>query len=203
MDRSVILIGGFIEVVELCKENNIEVVGIVDKEERSIYDIPYLGNDKDVITWGLSNQKTLLISPDQPEIRKKLVAYYETHGFNFGSLISNKADISISAKLGNGIIIQNRVNVSSEVCLGNFVKLNSLANIMHNVIIDDYTTVAPNAVVLGYVKLGKSCYIGANATVLPDITICDNVTIGAGAVVTHDIKEKNSVYAGIPARRIK
>jgi galactoside O-acetyltransferase len=57
-------------------------------------------------------------------------------------------------------------------------------------------------VLRGSVLIGAHAIVGANAVVLPDITIGEGATIGAGAVVTRDV-EPWSVYAGVPARKIK
>jgi maltose O-acetyltransferase len=45
-------------------------------------------------------------------------------------------------------------------------------------------------------------WIGANVTVLPGVHIGECSVIGAGSVVTKDV-EPYSVYAGVPARKIR
>jgi len=52
------------------------------------------------------------------------------------------------------------------------------------------------------VTIGDRCWIGARATILPGVRIGDDVVIAAGAVVTGDCRS-NSVYAGVPARRVR
>jgi maltose O-acetyltransferase len=52
------------------------------------------------------------------------------------------------------------------------------------------------------VVVGDGCWIGARATILPGVTIGEGCIIGAGAVVASDC-QKNGLYAGVPARRIK
>ena len=51
------------------------------------------------------------------------------------------------------------------------------------------------------VLIGNNIFIGWGATILGGAIIEDNVIIGAGSLVTSHC-EKNSVYAGIPAKRI-
>ncbi len=52
------------------------------------------------------------------------------------------------------------------------------------------------------VRVGNGCWIGANVTILPGVTICDGCVIAAGAVVANDCEE-DSLYAGVPAKKIK
>lgn len=51
------------------------------------------------------------------------------------------------------------------------------------------------------VEISDNCFIGAKAIILPGTTIGDNVIVGAGSVVKGNL-EKNSIYAGNPARKI-
>ncbi len=51
--------------------------------------------------------------------------------------------------------------------------------------------------------LGNNVDIGFGAVIIGDISIADNVVIGANAVVNRSIPEEGSVYAGIPAKRVK
>lgn len=53
----------------------------------------------------------------------------------------------------------------------------------------------------GSVTIGNNVFIGRNAIITRNVTIGDNVIIGVGSVVTKDC-ESNSVYAGVPAKRI-
>ena len=52
------------------------------------------------------------------------------------------------------------------------------------------------------IKISDGVWIAANAIILPGVIINKNSIIAAGAVVTNDVDE-NSVYAGVPARKIK
>jgi sugar O-acyltransferase (sialic acid O-acetyltransferase NeuD family) len=204
MSDKILLVGGFIEIIELCEENNIEIVGLVDnKKLNENSSLPIIGGEKNINDWKENFLKTkIVVTPDLPNIRKKLVLFYSNHGFGYSTIISNLARVSKSAIIHCGSVIQAGVNISSEVTIGEFVKINNNANVMHNVIIGNFTTIAPNAVILGHVKIGECCYIGANATILPHVSICDNVTIGAGAVVTKSIETPFFTYAGVPARKL-
>lgn len=204
MDKKVIIVGGFHEIIELVEDCNLEIVGIIDNllfEKYHNYTI--LGRDDDVVLIR-NNYKSipLIVSPDKPRVRKNLVEFYTTNGFSFENLVSPKSNISRSSHIGRGSIIQSGVNLSSESEVGEFVKLNSLCNIMHNSLIGDFSTIAPNAVVLGNVKIGKLTYIGSNSTILPGLTIGNEVIIGAGSVVTKDVPD-GKTFVGNPAKELK
>ena len=197
----VILVGGFIEVIELCENCNLNIIGIIDSTSESVLNgYPVIGNDNNAVKiFEQYSTAKLVITPDSPSIRKKLVSFYTQIGFSFQSVISPKAEISKSSKLGTGVIIQSCVNISSKTTIGNFVKLNTNSNIMHECNVNDYVTVAPNVVVLGKVEIGIESYIGANATILPNVIIHENVTVGAGAVVVKNVESSNTVK-GVPAK---
>ena len=54
---------------------------------------------------------------------------------------------------------------------------------------------------IGAVSIGNNVFIGMGSIITRNVEIGDNVIIGAGSVVTHNC-ESNSVYAGIPAKKI-
>jgi sugar O-acyltransferase (sialic acid O-acetyltransferase NeuD family) len=203
MQKKVIIVGGFHEVIELCEFESIQIVGIIDNYKIGSYKgYEILGTDADAAKlYNSFRNFPLVITPDFPQRRCLLAEIYNQAGFTFTSLISSNSSISKSAKMGEGILIKPMVNISSEVKIGAFVSLNTMANIMHDSIIDSFTTIAPNAVVLGNIRIGKHCYIGSNSTILPNITIGNNVVIGAGAVVTKDVPD-NKIMIGNPAREL-
>lgn len=202
MNKQVILVGGFNEIIELCEECGIHVVGIIDNQlKHSLRGIPIIGCDDDIDY--LSNTYKIypiVITPDSPLIRKVLFDLYSSRGFQFYTLISPSAHISMSAKIGLGTIIQTGVNISSDTIIGNFCKINTMSNIMHDNIISDFVTIAPNALLLGKVKVGIASYIGAHSTILPGIDVGYKSIVGAGAVVTKNIVA-NTTVVGVPAKK--
>ncbi len=53
------------------------------------------------------------------------------------------------------------------------------------------------------VSIERGTWIATNAIILPGVHIATNCIIAAGAVVTKDALEKDSLYAGVPARQIR
>lgn len=201
MNKNIILVGGFHEVIELCEKAGFNILGIIDSQLQDSYlGYPVIGSDADAeILFSKYGKCKLVNTPDSPKIREKIVNLYEPLGWEFATIISPSANISKFATIGKGSIIQDGVNISAYTTIGNYVKLNINANIMHDNIISDFVTIAPNAVNLGRVVVGRSSYIGANSTILPEVHIGDYSTIGAGAVVTKDIND-NVIVKGVPAK---
>ena len=201
MKTDVIIVGGFHEIIELCEECGLNVVGIIDNElEGAYYGVSVLGKDKDAKRLHSQFRSCkVIITPDSPNVRQNLVALYKGIGYEFATLVSPLAHISKYVEIGEGTIIQSGVNVSSATRIGCFCKLNCNCNVMHDNVIGDFATIAPNAVLLGRVTVGNSAYIGANSTLLPSINIGSGATVGAGAVVTRNVDECVTVK-GVPAK---
>ena len=201
MDTDVILVGGFHEIIELCEDAGVNVVGIIDgRLQDSYYGIPVLGSDEDALSIkGQYGDVPLVITPDAPSVRKGLVEFYRSRGFRFLTLVSPYAKVSKYATLGEGCVVQSMVNISAGTHVGEFVKFNIGCNVMHDNAVGDYSTVAPGAVSLGRVSIGEGVYVGANSTILPDRSVGDYSVVGAGAVVTRDVAAC-TVVKGVPAK---
>lgn len=70
-------------------------------------------------------------------------------------------------------------------------------------VIGSNVSIAHNAIVHGC-TLGDNILVGMGAIIMDDAVVGDNVVIAAGAVVLPgSILEPDSVYAGIPAKKVK
>ena len=96
----------------------------------------------------------------------------------------------------NYVKIGNKVNIQDGAVIhGTYKK--SPTNIGNNV------SIAHNATVHGC-TIYDNVLIGMNAVILDDVIIHSNSIIAAGAVVTKGtIIESGSIYAGIPAKKVK
>lgn len=127
--------------------------------------------------------------------------------------------------LKNGGIIPNLIHpkaiISPSAIIGKGVYIHAGAYIWTEVKIDDFTIISPNVVISHHSIIGKACLIsflsgigaminiedrvlvGSGSTIITGVTtIGENSLIGAGSVVLKNI-ESNSVYAGVPAKKIR
>jgi sugar O-acyltransferase (sialic acid O-acetyltransferase NeuD family) len=106
-----------------------------------------------------------------------------------------------------GVIVCAGVRFTNNIKVGNFTIFNLNATIGHDSIIDDYASVSPGANISGNVVVGVRSWVGTGAAINQGVDgkkliIGVDTVIGSGSVVVKDC-ESNSVYVGIPAKRIK
>lgn len=116
----------------------------------------------------------------------------------------------IGVKIGNGCrIIPNPIKVFGTepwlISLGNNVEITgSVSFVNHDGaiwILRNLKKEYKDTDIFGKILVGNNVFIGIRTIILPNVKIGDNVIIGAGSIVTNNI-ESNSVYAGVPARKI-
>ncbi|WP_429140932.1 acyltransferase [Aeromonas veronii] len=111
---------------------------------------------------------------------------------------------SIGVKVGENCRLID-VTFSSEpylVIIGNHVSATRTHFETHDGGLWVFREQHPDWDIIKPIIIGNNVYIGTGVTILPGVSIGDNVIVGAASVVTKDL-EPNSVYAGIPAKKIK
>lgn len=123
----------------------------------------------------------------------------ETAAIIGDTTIGNDCSIWYSAILRgdvNTITLGNKVNVQDGAVIHTLYK-KSVTKIGNNV------SIGHNAVVHG-ATIEDNCLIGMNSTILDNAVIGTGTIIAAGALVlSNQIVEPNSVYAGVPAKKVK
>lgn len=70
-------------------------------------------------------------------------------------------------------------------------------------VLGDYVSVGHNAIIHGC-KISSNVLIGMGAIVMDHVEVPEHVIVAAGAVVLEGMKlESNSIYAGVPAKKVK
>ncbi|MBN2566873.1 acyltransferase [Candidatus Woesearchaeota archaeon] len=109
-------------------------------------------------------------------------------------------------KIGKGGYISPKAYIDTPKVVKGLVKIGDNVYITRNVCVLAHDGSTECFKGKGYtmykkVTIGNNVFIGMNSVVLPGVTIGDNVIIGAGSVVSKDC-ESDSVYAGVPARKL-
>jgi sugar O-acyltransferase (sialic acid O-acetyltransferase NeuD family) len=117
------------------------------------------------------------------------------------NVISKNSFIDTNVSFGKGLQVMPGAIVHKFVTLGKNVILNTGSTVDHDCKIGDGVHIMGSAAIAGNVTIEDFATIGTNSTILPNLIIGTGAFIGAGAVVTQDV-EPNSIYAGVPARKI-
>lgn len=163
--------------------------------------------EDDVATYSASS---FVVGIGDNEIRKKLAVKFNGL-LKFTNLIHPSATFGREQRKAiesaRGVIIAAGVRFTSSIQVGDFVLFNQNATIAHDCQIDCFSHVAPGANISGNVHLEEGCWVGAGAVInqgngRQKIVVGAKTVVGSGAVVTRNC-ERGSVYAGIPAKRVK
>lgn len=119
--------------------------------------------------------------------------------------IIGDVEIGKDCSIWFGAILRGDVN---SIRIGNHVNIQDGA-VLHalyeksKVIIEDNVSVGHNAIIHGAI-IHKNVLVGMGATVLDNAEIGENCVIAANALIKAGTKvEPNSVYAGVPAKKVK
>lgn len=125
-----------------------------------------------------NKDRKLLMLWQKKKIEKKYASYISP-GAKIGYRVSFPHPTGVV--IGDGVQIGDHSTIYQQVTLGGKIKGDMSRN--------------------NYPVIGKDVTIFAGAKILGDIVVGDGAVIGANSVVTKSI-EAESVYAGVPAKRI-
>lgn len=119
------------------------------------------------------------------------------------TLIHPLAVISPSAEIGEGVYIHANAYIWTSVKIANFCIISPNVVIAHHSVIEKACLVSTLSAVGASIKIAEKCFIGMGSTIMTGVSeIGSNTIIGAGAVVVKNV-ESDSVYAGVPAKKLR
>jgi sugar O-acyltransferase (sialic acid O-acetyltransferase NeuD family) len=190
-NKSLVLIGGgghcraVIDVVE--QENKYRIIGILDGELAAgtqILGYEVLGGDEQIISY--ATKADFLITVGQIKtsaIREKIALAVTAAGGQFATVISPRAYISKSAKLGPGTVAMHDVLVNSLAEIGAHAILNTRSLVEHDTQIGDFVHVSTGAILNGGCQIGGSTFIGSGAVLHQLVEIPAGTVVPAGAII--------------------
>ncbi len=206
-EKPVILLGagGHAKVLlDILLEQNIEVVGIVEKDgadlSLDLYGVPVIGSDSDVQQYPPDKVELVngIGSIGATALRQKVYEKFKRQGYCFSQVIHPSAVVSRRAELGEGVQILAGAVVNIGVRIRDNSIINTNASVDHDCLIGAHVHIAPGVTLSGGVTVGDGSHIGTGASVVQGMEIGMNVIVGAGAAVIDNIEVGKTVY-GIPA----
>lgn len=112
-----------------------------------------------------------------------------------------------AVEAATGTVVFAGARFTNNLACGDFCTVNLAATVSHDAELGDFANLSPGASIAGNVRIGDGAWIGVRAAVnqgndARKLEIGAWTTIGSGAVVIRDC-EPNSVYVGVPARKIR
>jgi len=177
----------------------------LDPSSQVINEIPVMSQEEFFQKKNSNSFFNIAISDYQ--IRKDLSRKALLSGVRPINIISSKAIVHGTAKLGEGAIIADFANITANVEIGIFFHANIYSYVAHDCKIGNFVTFAPGVKCNGNVVIEDNVYIGTNAVIKPGSAgkprvIGSGSVIGMGAVVLQDVAP-NTTVVGNPARKIQ
>ena len=122
--------------------------------------------------------------------------------FKWMNVIHPSAIVSNSAKIGSGNMILAGSIICSDTIINNHVSINTGTCIDHDNIFSNFSSTGPAVATGGNVRIGELSFLGIGSTVKHNITIGKNTIVGGQSFVSNNC-ESNSLYHGVPAKKIK
>ena len=122
--------------------------------------------------------------------------------FKFETIISKNAVINSNVSIGDGTLIVSGAIINYGTKIGNHCIINTSSSIDHDNFFEDFSSVGPGVITGGHVIIRKNSFIGTGSTIKQKVEIKSNTVVGAKSFVNKNC-EKNSVYYGMPAKKIK
>ncbi|MBE1159192.1 NeuD/PglB/VioB family sugar acetyltransferase [Dyella acidiphila] len=208
MDKGVVVLGagGHAKVcVELLLSMGREVAYCIGNDASDVSTcagIPIIIGDEQLVQLRDQGYEEVFIAIGSNALRMRLAAKATGLGYRLVNAISPRAEISRSAKLGNGIAVMAGAVINAEAVIEDLAIINTGATIDHDCRIGQAVHIAPQSALAGNVSVGAGSFLGIGSKVIPEVSIGGGVTVGAGGVVISDIPAR-STAVGVPAKVIK
>lgn len=191
-------------LIDMLRQLNHTIVGLVARDkpaDKPVFaDIPYYASDDDVLKF--DKEKVLLAngigSLPGRNLRSKIHRQFKQAGYQFLTVVSPSAIISVYSSLAEGVQVMPGAIVNANSIIGEGSIINSGAIIEHDCNIGLHNHIAPGVALSGAVSTGDYVHIGTGASVIHGIKIGSNVMVSAGATVTKNLDNNKKLYVAKP-----
>lgn len=191
---------------ELVKILDYKVKGFFDEDDQKqgkpIMGSEVIGKFSQLKEHEIKN-KQFIVAIGNNSIRYEIMMKINKLGGKTPTLIHPSAVISPSAEIGNGVYIHAKAYIWTKVKIGDYCIISPNVVIAHHSTIGKACLVSTQSSVGASIRIDDRVFVGMGSTIVTGVSsIGENTIIGAGATVLKNV-EKNSVYAGVPARKIR
>ena len=144
-----------------------------------------------------------IIGISENKIRKKIVQ--QTQNFKnlkWEPIISKDVKLNGNVSIGSGTFINTGTIINTNSTIGDHCSINTRSSIDHGCVFQDYSGTGPGVILGGNVKVEELSYVGMGSIIKNGLKIGRNSIVGAGSLVLKNC-EKNSIFFGLPAKKIK
>lgn len=144
----------------------------------------------------------VVIAIGSAKVRKQIIDMLNRNQSIIYPNIIDPSAIINEMNIGKGNIICANNIFTTNYEIGDFNIINLSCTVGHDVKIRDFVTIYPGVNISGNVGIDSNTEIGTGTKIIQGIKIGENTIIGAGSVVIRDV-QANSLYVGVPAKKIK
>ena len=202
-EKPVIMIGsgGHAAVLaEILMRQNYKIIAVCSLDEihrKDIFNgIKHLHSNSEVLEYDNKNVQLINGLGMMPHTnqRLKVIQYFESFDYSFGSVLDENAFISKYSQINNGVQILANAIVQTGSVLGSHTIINSGAIVEHDCNLGDSNHLATGSKLCGEVQTGNNVFIGAGASVIQNIKIGNNCLIAAGSILTEHLLDGMRCY---------
>ena len=138
-------------------------------------------------------------------LRKKILKDAEfslKKNIKWATIVSKNSILNGNVTVGEGTVIISNSVINTGTKIGKHCLINTSSSIDHDNDFNNFSSTGPGVTTGGNVKVGGTSHLSIGCTIKNDITIKSNTIVGGNSFVNKDCDE-NSVYYGVPAKKIR
>lgn len=144
----------------------------------------------------------IVIGMGEPAYKDRVWEKVRKQGYSLATVIHPDAEISPSARIGEGVVVRKGSLISADSTVGDNVIIQSYVIIGHDTKIGNHCQISSFTDVAGHCVVGDRVFMGIGSGIKENTTIGSDAVVSMGAMVMKDLPE-SVVAMGNPARVIK
>lgn len=120
----------------------------------------------------------------------------------FANIINTTAEVSPSARLGEGVYVGPHTTIAANTIVENNVFVHGHCLLGHDCHIHSHTYFSGRDYMAGFCNIGSKVFIGLSVCVADHISITDDVWVGIGSIVAKDLTQSGK-YMSASTRLVR